>query len=201
MIKQAFSGLPTCCAVFPAAYLLGRVRVLKAGTGGDGQATALGKMPAVYTRDEFLTRLRAKAVRLFGAERVFRGNMLQRRADGTGYAVVEHDDGFSVKIPGSRSITVSKLDDDDENQSGIKLMIPKSVLPRRSLQRVETMQAQPAGARPGAVVWSTGEKRVMGLDVMQDRHLSFRFGSARYNRAGLRLAAHLLEAATTIVIE
>jgi hypothetical protein len=158
-------------------------------------------MPAVYTRDEFLTRLRAKAVRLFGAERVFRGNMLQRRADGTGYAVVEHDDGFSVKIPGSRSITVSKLDDDDENQSGIKLMIPKSVLPRRSLQRVETMQAQPAGARPGAVVWSTGEKRVMGLDVMRDRHLSFRFGSARYNRAGLRLAAHLLKAATTIEIE
>lgn len=160
-------------------------------------------MPAVYTRDEFLTRLRAKAVQLFGRERVFRGNMLQRRADGTGYAVVEHDDGFSVKIPGSRSITVSKLDadGDNNNESGVKLMIPKSVLPRRSLQRVETMQAQPAGARPGAVVWSTGEKRVMGLDVMRDRHLSFRFGSARYNRAGLRLAAHLLQAVTTIEIE
>lgn len=170
--------------------------------GGDGQATALGKMPAVYTRDEFLTRLRAKAVRLFGAERVFRGNKLQRQADGT-YAVVEHDDGFSVKIPGSRSITVSKLDADGDNynESGVKLMIPKSVLPRRSLQRVETMQVQPAGARPGAVVWSTGEKRVMGLDVMRDRHLSFRFGSAWYNRHGLRLAAHLLEAATTIEIE
>jgi hypothetical protein len=66
---------------------------------------------------------------------------------------------------------------------------------------VETMQVQPAGARPGAVVWSTGEKRVMGLDVMRDRHLSFRFGSAWYNRHGLRLAAHLLEAATTIEIE